>query len=108
MEELGHKANAIVAEKIVRAMPDKALLRCQTPPNFRRLAVFAQRMTRIGYDIDTTTSGTLWNSVFNVDDDDLRKVRRHCVHYLHIANLRIGYGDLAHQGYAPRKICCRR
>lgn len=75
MEELGHKANAAVAERIVRAMPEKALLRCQAPPNFRRLAVFAQRMTQIGHEIDTTTSGTLWNSLFNVDDGDLRKVR---------------------------------
>ena len=74
IEELGHKANAIVAEKIIRGLPEKALLRSQSPPNFRRLHTFAQRMTRLGYEIDTTTSGTLWNSLFKVHDADLRKV----------------------------------
>ena len=74
IEEIGHKVNAIVAEKIIRALPEKALLRSQAPPNFRRLHTFAQRMTRLGYEIDTTTSGSLWSSLFNVPDADLRKV----------------------------------
>ncbi|KAL9101705.1 MAG: hypothetical protein Q9163_003070 [Psora crenata] len=73
IEELGHKANTFVAQKIAAALPEKALLRSQAPPNFRRLQTFAQRMTRLGYKIDTTTSGTLWNSLFDVQDADLRK-----------------------------------
>ena len=75
MEELGHKANAIVAQRILSALPEKALLRSQSPPNFRRLHTFAERMTRLGYQIDTTSSETLWNSLFNVKDADIRKVR---------------------------------
>ena len=74
MEELGHKANTIVAYRIAAALPEKALLRSQAPPNFRRLQTFASRMTRLGYEIDTTTSGSLWNNLFNVKDADLRKV----------------------------------
>ena len=74
MEELGHKVNTIVANKIAAALPEKALLRSQNPPNFRRLQTFAERMTRLGYEIDTTSSETLWNSLFNVKDADLRKV----------------------------------
>ena len=77
IEELSHKANTFVAQRIADALPDKALLRRQAPPNARRLATFAERMTRLGYDIDTTSSGTLQNSLFNVKDSDLRKVCTH-------------------------------
>ena len=74
IEELGHKANAYVAQKIAAALGEKAFLRRQAPPNPRRLQTFAERMTRIGYEIDTTSSGTLQNSLFNVKDTDIRKV----------------------------------
>ena len=74
IEELGHKANAFVAQRIAAALPEKAFLRRQAPPNARRLATFAERMTRIGYGIDTSSSETLQNSLFNVKDADLRKV----------------------------------
>ena len=73
IEELGHKANAFVAQKLFAAMPDKAFLRRQNPPNPRRLLTFAERMTKAGYEVDTDSSGTLQNSVFRVEDPDLRK-----------------------------------
>jgi protein SSD1 len=73
IEELSHKTNAFVAEKIYAAMPDKALLRRQLPPNPRRLALFAERMSNIGYDIDITSSATLQNSLFAIEDVDVRK-----------------------------------
>lgn len=75
IEELGHKANAYVAQKIASALGEKAFLRRQAPPNPRRLQTFAERMSRIGYEIDTTSSGTLQNSLFNVKDAEIRKVR---------------------------------
>lgn len=74
IEELGHKANTFVAQRIAAALPEKAFLRRQAPPNARRLATFADRMTRIGYEVDTSSSGALQNSLFNVKDADLRKV----------------------------------
>lgn len=73
IEELMHKANYYVAQKIAKGLPEKALLRRQSPPNPRRLQTFAERMTRIGYEIDTTSSGTLQNSLFKIDDSDIRK-----------------------------------
>lgn len=73
LEEICCKANFFVAQKIVAAMPDKAFLRREAPPNPRRLMTFADRMTRAGYDIDANSSGTLQNSLFKVGDDDLRK-----------------------------------
>lgn len=73
IEELMHKVNTYVAQKITKGLPDKALLRRQGPPNLRRLQTFADRMNKIGYEIDTTSSGTLQNSLFKVDDSDIRK-----------------------------------
>ncbi|PBP16116.1 RNB domain-containing protein [Diplocarpon rosae] len=72
IEELMHKANAFVAEKIFKGLPEKALLRRQGPPNPRRLQTFVERMSKIGYEIDTTSSGTLQNSLFKVDDTQIR------------------------------------
>ena len=73
IEEISHKANYFVAQKLFAAMPDKAFLRRQAPPNPRRLITFAERMTKAGYEVDATSSGTLQNSVFQVEDPELRK-----------------------------------
>lgn len=75
IEELSHKANSIIARKLVDSLGDKAFLRRQAPPNFRRLQTFVERMTRLGYEMDDSSSGTLQNSLFKVEDVDLRKVR---------------------------------
>lgn len=75
IEELAHKANFFVARKILAEMPDKAFLRRQAPPNARRLQTFVERMNRLGFEIDPTSSGTLQASLFKIEDIDLRKVR---------------------------------
>lgn len=74
VEELNHKANAFVARKLFLEMPDKAFLRRQAAPNGRRLQTFVDRMRRLGYDIDASSSGSLQSSLCNVADVDLRKV----------------------------------
>jgi protein SSD1 len=73
VEELVHKANAYVAQRLAEGLPEKALLRRQSAPNPRRLQTFVERMTALGYDIDSSGSGALQNSLFKVDDPDLRK-----------------------------------
>jgi len=73
IEELSHKTNAAVAEKIYQAMPDRALLRKQPSPNPRRLATFAERMMNIGYEMDISTSAALQNSLFRIENDDIRR-----------------------------------
>lgn len=73
IEELSHKANAFVAHQIFEKFGERAWLRRQAAPNSRRLQTFAERMTNVGYEIDTSSSGDLQNSLFNVDDDGLRK-----------------------------------
>lgn len=73
IEELMHKTNAFVAQKLAQALPEKAILRRQAAPNPRRLRTFVDRMTALGYEMDTTGSGSLQNSLFQVDDADMRK-----------------------------------
>ncbi|ODA79778.1 hypothetical protein RJ55_05372 [Drechmeria coniospora] len=73
VEEISQKANAYVAQRLAEGLPEKALLRRQGPPNPRRLQSFAERMTALGYDMDVSGSGALQNSLFKVDDSDLRK-----------------------------------
>lgn len=73
IEELSHKTNAVVAEKIYAAMPDRALLRRQANPNPRRLQTFAERMTNIGIEVDISSSAALQNSLFRIEDEDVRK-----------------------------------
>ncbi|ROW08847.1 hypothetical protein VMCG_02693 [Cytospora schulzeri] len=73
VEELMHKVNTYVAQRVAEGLPEKALLRRQGAPNPRRLQTFAERMTALGYDIDSSSSGALQNSLFKVDDPDTRK-----------------------------------
>jgi protein SSD1 len=73
IEELGHKANTAVAGLIFSRFGEKAWLRRHASPNPRRLETFADRMSRIGYSIDTTSSGSLQNSLFSIEDADVRK-----------------------------------
>lgn len=68
-----HRANAYVAQRLVEGLPEKALLRRQGAPNARRLQTFAERMGAIGYDFETTSSGTVQNGLFKVDDNEVRK-----------------------------------
>ncbi|KAI9698863.1 MAG: hypothetical protein M1820_007370 [Bogoriella megaspora] len=73
IEELSHLTNGFVARKIFAGLPEQALLRRQAAPNPRRLQTFAERMSAVGYDIDVESSGSLQNSLFKVQDSDLRK-----------------------------------
>lgn len=73
IEEISHKTNAFVAQKILAGLPDRALLRRQAPPNPRRLQTFAERMSNIGLDVDASSSSALQASLFQVEDVDVRK-----------------------------------
>ena len=72
IEEISHKVNAFVAERIYEAMPDRALLRKQSSPNPRRLQLFAERMHNINIDMDITSSAALQNSLFRIEDEQVR------------------------------------
>jgi protein SSD1 len=73
IEELSHKTNAVVAEKLYAGLKERALLRTQKFPKARRLRTFAERMTNLGYDIDISNSAALQNSLFRIEDPEIRK-----------------------------------
>ncbi|GAB7361193.1 hypothetical protein MBLNU230_g1224t1 [Neophaeotheca triangularis] len=73
IEELSHKANAVIADKIYAGLQERALLRINAMPNPRRLQLFAERMNNIGYEMDISTSSALQNSLFRIEDSDVRK-----------------------------------
>lgn len=76
LEEILIKANTLVAEKLVSALPEKALLRRQSPPAPRRIKTFSDRINRLGVNVDISSSAALQNSLFNIEDPDVRKVCR--------------------------------
>ncbi|PGH21500.1 hypothetical protein AJ80_03168 [Polytolypa hystricis UAMH7299] len=73
IEELSHQANTFVAKKLFAGLPEKALLRRQASPNLRRLRTFVDRMRRLNYEFDDTSSGTLQASLVGVEETDIRK-----------------------------------
>ncbi|KAK7528669.1 cell wall biogenesis protein phosphatase Ssd1 [Phyllosticta citriasiana] len=73
IEELSHKANAYVAQQLNSRLGEKALLRRHAGPNPRRLRTFVDRMGAIGFDIDSTSSGTLQSSLFKIEDSNIRQ-----------------------------------
>jgi protein SSD1 len=79
VEELLIKTNSLVAEKIAAALPEKALLRRQSPPTPRRLATFGDRINRLGYNVDISSSAALQTGLFALKDSDVRKVRLYMV-----------------------------
>ncbi|KAJ5291768.1 hypothetical protein N7478_001019 [Penicillium angulare] len=75
VEELSRQANFFVARKIASAMPEKAFLRRLSSPNSRRLTLFVERMNRLGYGIDASSSGSLQSTLCKVQDVDIRKMQ---------------------------------
>ncbi|KAH0615144.1 uncharacterized protein H6S33_000780 [Morchella sextelata] len=72
LEELFVKTNAVVAQKIAAALPEKALLRRHARPNQRRLDNFGERMNRLGHTIDISNSAALQTSLFRLEDPVVR------------------------------------
>jgi protein SSD1 len=80
-EEILIRTNSFIAEKIVAALPTQAMLRRQSPPMPRRLATFGNRINRLDYNIDISSSAGLMSGLFKLEDADVRKV------YLNVAPL---------------------
>ncbi|XP_065562462.1 DIS3-like exonuclease 2, partial [Artemia franciscana] len=88
IEELMLLANMAVARKIYTTFPDVTLLRCHPPPQELMLQEVAQCLASIGIHVDTSSSGSLQNSLhryygvrselpkLNPDDEDWAAVGR--------------------------------
>lgn len=73
VEELQIKVNHAIANKLIEALPEKALLRRHADPNKRRITTFADRMNKLGLGIDITDSSSLHKSIFAQSDEYKRK-----------------------------------
>lgn len=67
-------ANIAVAQHIAVHLPEQALLRRHDTPIERRLVTFSERAERLGYKMDTSSSGTLMRSFEEIEDPTARKL----------------------------------
>lgn len=67
-------ANIAVAQQIAVHLPEQALLRRHDTPIDRRLATFSERAERLGYNMDTSSSGALMRSFDAIQDPTARKL----------------------------------
>ncbi|MCO5566208.1 hypothetical protein L7F22_019884 [Adiantum nelumboides] len=73
IEEFMLLANMTVAQQVAAGLPDLALLRRHEKPLERRLAGFERRAEQMGFQIDTSSGGTIYKSLQAIKDDTTRK-----------------------------------
>ncbi|KAJ3513274.1 hypothetical protein NLJ89_g3039 [Agrocybe chaxingu] len=74
IEEFMLLTNITVAQQIAVHLPEQALLRRHDTPIERRLNTFNQRAERLGYKMDTSSSGALMRSFDAIDNPTARKL----------------------------------
>ncbi|KIY74063.1 RNB-domain-containing protein [Cylindrobasidium torrendii FP15055 ss-10] len=67
-------ANVAVAQQIAVALPEQALLLRHDNPIDRRMTNLKNRAARIGYDIDTSSAGTIQKSFEKITDPNARRL----------------------------------
>lgn len=73
VEEFMLLANFAVAQQIAVHLPEQALLRRHDEPLERRLAAFAERAARLGYEMDISSAGALQRSFDAVTNKEARR-----------------------------------
>ncbi|KAG0017267.1 hypothetical protein BGZ80_008453 [Entomortierella chlamydospora] len=76
IEEFMLLANMSVAKQICEHFPDVALLRRHEAPLERRMLDFISHMSKIGLNLDASSSASLQRSLNDIQDPDMRKVVR--------------------------------
>lgn len=74
IEEFMLLTNMAVAQHVAVNLPEQALLRRHDTPLERRLATFSERAQRLGYTMDTSSSGAMMRSFEAVDDPAARRL----------------------------------
>nr|GAT59474.1 cell wall biogenesis protein phosphatase [Mycena chlorophos] len=74
IEEFMLLTNIAVAQQIAVHLPEQALLRRHDNPIDRRLTAFTERAKRLGYEMDTSSSGALMRSFNAVTDPTARRL----------------------------------
>ena len=62
--------NIAVAQQIAHHLPEQALLRRHEEPIERRLNIFKERATRLGYTFDTSSAGAFMRSFDAIENKD--------------------------------------
>ena len=63
-----------VAQKVALHLPEQALLRRHEDPIDRRLSNFKERLDRLGFNVDTSSAGSIMKSLEAVEDPELRQI----------------------------------
>ncbi|KAJ7908305.1 SSD1 protein [Mycena leptocephala] len=74
IEEFMLLTNIAVAQHIAVNLPEQALLRRHDNPIERRLIAFTERAKRLGYEMDTSSSGALMKSFNAITDPTARRL----------------------------------
>lgn len=78
VSEIAHKVNSAIATKIHAVLGDEAFLRRQPLPTLSKLEGFARKAAKLGFHIDTSTSGSLQSSILSINNT----VHRRCIETL--------------------------
>jgi len=74
IEEFMLMSNIAVAQHIAVHLPEQALLRRHDTPIERRLNAFMERAERLGYKMDTSSSGAMMRSFDSISDPTARRL----------------------------------
>ncbi|KAJ3525487.1 hypothetical protein NM688_g8396 [Phlebia brevispora] len=74
VEEFMLLTNIAVAQQTAVHFPEQALLRRHDTPIERRMAAFAERVERLGYKLDTASSGALMRTINTITDPAARQI----------------------------------
>jgi len=74
VEEFMLLTNLAVAQQVAVHFPEQAMLRRHDNPIDRRLSAFVERAERLGYNMDTSSAGTLTKSLQAVEDPIARLI----------------------------------
>lgn len=73
INEIFHKVNGAVAEKLLAGLGDKALLRRFAMPAPAKLEAYHEKISNLGVFVDTSTPAALENSLLNVANKETRQ-----------------------------------
>lgn len=73
INEIFHKVNGAVADKILAGLGDKALLRRFAMPAPAKLEAYHEKISNLGVFVDTSTPAALENSLLNISNKETRQ-----------------------------------
>ncbi|CCD24065.1 mRNA-binding translational repressor SSD1 NDAI_0C04050 [Naumovozyma dairenensis CBS 421] len=72
INEIQHKVNSTIAEKIYTKLGDSSFLRREAQPVITKMSLFKNKIQKFGLDIDITSIATIIQSILKIEDSDVR------------------------------------